>query len=103
MISISISIHTGTTRKKCPVETFITLADIEPEPSPQYITLFQVEAQVPIYMVGPNISHFPFSSSPRADTKYCPQKNVCDICDKINFLEAKNTAISDVVLAQGIK
>ena len=31
-------------QEKCPVETFITLADIEPGPSPQSITLFLLEA-----------------------------------------------------------
>ena len=43
-------------QEKCPVETFITLADIEPGPSPQSITLFLVEAH-------PNMQAFTYIPS----------------------------------------
>ena len=43
-------------QEKCPVETFITLADIEPGPSPQSITLFLVEAH-------PNMQAFTYIRS----------------------------------------
>ena len=43
-------------QEKCPVETFITLADIEPGPSPQSITPFLVEAH-------PNLQSFKYIRS----------------------------------------